>query len=122
MRSIFPYTCRVFKIPFGQFMLREWGNPCLYCLPYAAVLLVARWSRHFPGVAACSCGLAVGGPLLLAGYWLRVVPDSMKKKIFRKLGLKPKSQVLPGIARERSIARDFVLGPGKITTVVIPSA
>jgi O-antigen/teichoic acid export membrane protein len=77
------YACRRLELPLSAFLARSWRTPAACVLPYAACLYAAhRFLGHSPVVALCA-GCGSGGLALLLTYWLWIVPESWRKRLWK---------------------------------------
>jgi O-antigen/teichoic acid export membrane protein len=56
-------------------------TPVLHVLPFAICLVTARLLLHSRPMTGLACGGIVGGTILAAVYWLRVLPDRVKTRV-----------------------------------------
>ncbi|MDB6136867.1 MAG: transporter of NadC family protein [Verrucomicrobiales bacterium] len=79
------YTCRRLGIRPGKFFREVWGGPLLHAIPFGLILAAARVIFHDQPLNSLLSGGIFGGCLIAVSYWFRVLPDSLKRKVFSKI-------------------------------------
>jgi hypothetical protein len=92
------YACRRLGVSFGQYVRGVLLGPALCAVPFAAVLIGFRLTLADNPLLSLVCALAAGGPLLAVLYWRYALPQSLKRSVAARIGLKSHATGEPGNA------------------------
>ncbi|MDI6447841.1 lipopolysaccharide biosynthesis protein [Anaerobaca lacustris] len=81
------HTCKHVDMPWIAFLRRALGTPILCSAPLAACLIVFRVLMAAQPLRALWLGSLTGGVLLTMAYWRYVLPDRVKVRMLRLLGM-----------------------------------
>lgn len=79
------YTCRRLKLRLSRYLAESLGLPVFCAIPFALCLIGARVlfpARPIPAVASAA---AAGAAILTVLYWRNALPQSLKRKIVRRV-------------------------------------
>jgi len=80
-------TCKRVGLPWTMFVRRAFGMPVLCTLPLAACLVAFRVLMPGQPLHALWQGSVTGGILLALAYWRHILPDRIKVRTLRLLGV-----------------------------------
>ena len=80
--------CRRVGLGMRQYFLAVTVGPAVHILPFALCLVLARIIFNTRPFVGLGCGGFVGGVILAIAYWRHVLPERVKAKAFRIVGVR----------------------------------
>ena len=84
-------ACRRFGVGFADYFRDAVSRPLLCNLPLAAVIIVSRILDDDVTALDAAIWCSIGGTMVVILYWFFVMPDSLRDKLRRRVGLGAKA-------------------------------
>jgi len=82
------YTCRRLEMPWMKFLAKAFTRPVFCTIPLAVCLIACRLLMPDQPLRSLGLGTVTGGILLAITYWRYILPDRIKRRVFRLVGVR----------------------------------